>query len=112
MTPEQWLDQYVRDDKNWSKWHLWTYGRRHDMLRELHAAVHVNGKLVTREFVAGMNRRGEANVSLSYAHSYLIHAYRSAGTQDVKLDQVQRRAYREHNPNWMLREDRLQPGER
>ena len=46
------------------------------------------------------------NVSSTYMHSYLIHAYRGK-TQDVAMDQIAKRTFRIHNPNAWYAEDKL-----
>lgn len=50
-------------------------------------------------------RRGH-NVTRTYIHSYLIHAYRGK-TQDVGVEQITRKAFRAHNPNMWAQEDGL-----
>ena len=45
-------------------------------------------------------------MSRTYAHSYLIHAYRGR-TQDVGSAQIRGRAFRTHNPNSWYSEDGL-----
>ena len=103
VTPEQLLDQRSRLDKDWP---MWLYGRRGDMARELHWPTLVDGSYyVSKEFVGELIRLGH-NVSSSYAHSYLIHAYRGR-TQDVGREQIGSRAFRTHNPNSFNLEDKL-----
>ena len=101
-TPEQWLDQRARTDRNWP---LWTYGERGAMAHDLHWPVLINGVLVSKEFYS--DGRGRArNATSGYAHSYLIHAYRGPD-QDVKLKQIDKREFRAHNPLAWRAEDGL-----
>ena len=102
VTPEQVLDQRSRVDKTWP---LWMYGRRGDMLRDLHWPQLVDGKLVSKEYLAMHIATGK-NVTPSYAHSYLIHAYRGR-TQDVGQQQISKRQFRSHNPLAWVESDRL-----
>ena len=86
-------------------WGLWTYGRRGDMLRELHAPVPVDGELITREFVVAMKKHGVAiNISVPYVHSYLVHAY--AGKSQAFEDNRRTLRYRTKNPTWMREDDK------
>ena len=110
VTPEQYLDIRSRNARDWG---IWTYGLRGDMLRELHAPVRINGTLITREFVVSAQQRGEldANITVPYVHSYLVHAYAGA-TQD--FDTTLKKAkgemhnlhLRTRNPLWMDDEDK------
>ena len=103
VTPEQVLDQHSRLAKDWP---LWMYGARGDMARDLHWPTLVDGKLwVSKEFVAEYARTGH-NVTSTYTHSYLIHAYRGK-TQDVGGEQIAKQAFRTHNPNMWAKEDGL-----
>lgn len=105
-TPEQWLDQRARAERNWP---LWTYGARGDMARDLHWPILVDGKLVTKEFIPELRRQGKVgNITYDggYAHSYLIHAYRGPD-QDVKAKQIDKREFRAHNPLAWAAEDGL-----
>lgn len=105
VTPEQVLDQKVFDDRlkgprGGEPWPLWLYGRRGDMLRDLHWPVRgPDGKLVSYENLA----RNESK----YVHSYLIHAYYTAGSQNVGPDQVACRSFRPSNPDWMAHGDNV-----
>uniref|UniRef100_A0A7S2GRY0 Uncharacterized protein n=1 Tax=Haptolina brevifila TaxID=156173 RepID=A0A7S2GRY0_9EUKA len=106
VTPEQMLDQ--RSRLKGAKWPLWVYGRRGEMLRDLHWPLKVNGVLIGKERVAELVRLGQLNVSLqdTYAHSYLLHAYRGKD-QDVGEEQIQQRKFRRRNPLSWYAQDRL-----
>ena len=83
VTPEQVLDQRARIAK--PAWPMWSYGKRGDMIRDLHWPVrNAEGKLVTKE-VAG-NASG-------YVHAHLLHAYIGIN-QDVMPEQIECRNYR------------------
>ena len=83
------------------------YGRRGDMLRDLHWPQRVGGRLVGKELLPK-----DANVTTPYAHAYLIHAYKGGGAWDVSDEQIRRQAFRSHNPNWMIAADRLRDDEK
>ena len=106
VTPEQFLDTQNRSEAALRMtWGLWTYGRRGDMLRELHAPVPVDGELITREFVVAMKKHGVAiNISVPYVHSYLVHAY--AGKSQAFEDNRRTLRYRTKNPTWMREDDK------
>ena len=82
------------------------YGRRGDMLRDLHWPQRVGGRLVGKELLPK-----DANVTTPYAHAYLIHAYKGGGAWDVSDEQIRRQAFRSHNPNWMIAADKLRDEE-
>lgn len=103
VTPEQVLDQRSRADRR--DWRLWVYGKRGDMQRDLHWPQLVDGRLVAKEFIPGLVKQGK-NVTPTYAHSYLLHAYRGP-TQDVGAKQISGRLFRTHNPNAWYAEDGL-----
>ena len=66
VTPEQVLDQRARIAK--PPWPMWSYGKRGDMIRDLHWPVrNAEGKLVSKEVVS-YNASG-------YVHAHLLHAY-------------------------------------
>jgi hypothetical protein len=103
VTPEQVLDQRSRVEHDWP---LWLYGRRGDMARDLHWPQLVDGKLVAKEFIPELRRSGRNVTGASYAHSYLIHAYRGR-TQDVDARQISKQTFRTHNPLAWTAEDGL-----
>jgi hypothetical protein len=83
VTPEQVLDQRARIAK--PPWPMWSYGKRGDMIRDLHWPVrNADGKLVSKE--AAGNASG-------YVHSHLLHAY-IGNSQDVVPEQIECRNYR------------------
>ena len=57
--------------------------------------------------VAELQRQGKA-VNYTYAHSYLIHAYRGK-SQDVQEEQWTKRQFRRRNPDMWTKEDGLTP---
>lgn len=83
VTPEQVLDQRARIAK--PPWPMWSYGKRGDMIRDLHWPVrNAEGKLVSKE--AAGNASG-------YVHAHLLHAY-VGNSQDVVPEQIECRNYR------------------
>ena len=105
VTPEQVLDQRSRATRDWP---IWVYGRRGDMARDLHWPVLVDGRYyVSKEFSGVVAKQGHNLSSESaYVHSYLIHAYRGR-TQDVGMEQISGKAFRNKNPNMWAAEDGL-----
>ena len=84
VTPEQVLDQRARIAK--PPWPMWSYGKRGDMIRDLHWPVrNAEGKLVSKEVVS-YNASG-------YVHAHLLHAY-IGNSQDVVPEQIECRNYR------------------
>ena len=84
VTPEQVLDQRARIAK--PPWPMWSYGKRGDMIRDLHWPVrNAEGKLVSKEVVS-YNASG-------YVHAHLLHAYIGIN-QDVMPEQIECRNYR------------------